>query len=134
MEVAPTGSFWAREARGPWFVEFADPSGRYVCLVIRLTRIDHHNADDVHQFLAGSLQGQSFQKVIVDCSQLEYISSAGLRALMLLAKRVRSDGGTCALVVRSPVVKEILEISRFELIFEVSHSLTQSLTGFTKMP
>ena len=134
MEVGPSGSLWGRAARGPWFVEFVDPSGRYACLVIRLTRIDHHNADDVQQFLSGSLQGQSFQKVIVDCSVVEYISSAGLRALMLLAKQVRSNGGTCALIVRSPVVKEILEISRFELIFEVFHSLTQALAGFTEMP
>ncbi len=134
MDERKSGSSWARQERGPWFVRFVDPSGRYACLVIRLSRIDHYNADDVHRFFAECLEGQSFRKIVVDCSMVEYLSSAGLRALMLLAKRVRSSGGTCGLIVRSPVVKEILKISRFDLIFEVFPSLVQALTGITQAP
>jgi anti-anti-sigma factor len=54
-------------------------------------------------------------KVIVDCSAVVYISSIGLRQLMLLDKQVRSAGGTTALVVRHPTLEEVLRIARFDL-------------------
>jgi anti-anti-sigma factor len=115
------------EHTGPWFLRFVDPAGRYACLAIKIPRVDHDNAEDVRGFFTLSLESRSFPRVIVDCSDVAYISSAGLGALMVLAKRVRSAGGTVALVVRHPSLMEILEISRFALLFEIYHSLKDAL-------
>jgi anti-anti-sigma factor len=120
-------SSWFPEARGPWFTRFVDPAGRYVYLAVRLNRVDHHNASDLKRFFDASLEGRSFPGIILDCSDVEYIASVGLRELMLVAKRARRSGGRCALIVRSPAVEEIIRISRFDLVFDVVHSLDEAL-------
>jgi anti-anti-sigma factor len=55
---------------------------------------------------------------VLDFSKVEYISSVGLRVLMLAAKQSREQGGTIVVAALQPVVREIFEISRFNLVFE----------------
>jgi len=57
-------------------------------------------------------------KLVLDFSKVEYISSVGLRVLMLAAKQSREQGGTIVVAALQPVVREIFEISRFNLVFE----------------
>jgi anti-anti-sigma factor len=127
VDIGATGSSWRQESGGPSFLRFIDPSGRYACLAVKVPRIDHHNADDMGRFFGESLGGRSFTRVVVECSAVEYIGSVGLRALAQLGRQVRAGGGTCALVVKSPRVQELLEISRFALIFDVRQSFHDAL-------
>ena len=52
--------------------------------------------------------------VVVDFSDVNYISSAGLRALMLASKQARGTGTALAIAALQPVVLEIFQISRFD--------------------
>lgn len=56
----------------------------------------------------------------IDCSELEYLSSAGLRALLVAHKRLVSGGGR-ALVLEhvSPAVADVLTLTGFSGIFDV---------------
>ena len=54
--------------------------------------------------------------VVIDLSAVDYISSVGLRVLMLAAKQSKSQGGAIAVAALKPVVKEIFEISKFNLV------------------
>ena len=51
--------------------------------------------------------------LVIDFSGVNYISSAGLRALMLGSKQARSAGTRLAIGALQPVVLEIFQISRF---------------------
>jgi len=55
--------------------------------------------------------------VVLDFSGVEYISSVGLRVLMLAAKQVKVQKGTIVIAGMQPVVKEIFDISRFNYVF-----------------
>jgi anti-anti-sigma factor len=66
-------------------------------------------------------------KLILDFSKVEYISSVGLRVLMLAAKQSREQGGTIVVAALQPVVREIFEISRFNLVFECLGSVREAL-------
>lgn len=57
--------------------------------------------------------------VLVDCRELEYISSAGLRVLLAAAKTFRKDNGKIALCTLSASVKQVFEISGFTSIFDI---------------
>jgi anti-anti-sigma factor len=127
LDPADDGKTQGGEHSGPWFLRFFDPAGRYACLAIKVRRIAAENVDDLSRFFNESLRDRSFARIVVECSDVQYIASVGLRALMMLAKGARAKGGTCALVVREPVVMEILEISRFNLIFEICASLSAAL-------
>ena len=58
-------------------------------------------------------------RVILDLSGLEYISSAGLRVLLIVAKKVQQAQGKVALCGLTPNVREIFAISGFDAIFSI---------------
>lgn len=57
--------------------------------------------------------------LLVDLSALRYISSAGLRILLLTAKRVQQKGGGIVLFGLQDNVNEIFEISGFSSLFRI---------------
>ena len=56
------------------------------------------------------------ESVVLDFSGVDYISSAGLRVLMLAAKEAKSAGGKIAVAALQPLVNEIFQISRFDKV------------------
>jgi anti-sigma B factor antagonist/stage II sporulation protein AA (anti-sigma F factor antagonist) len=92
-------------------------------------RIDHASAEDFKQALTGPLGTCAVgrDQLVLDFSGVEYISSAGLRVIMLAGKQAKAQGGTLVLAALRPVVAEIIEISRFHLIFAVSPSVREAL-------
>jgi anti-anti-sigma factor len=67
--------------------------------------------------------------VLVDFSAIEYVSSAGLRALMMGSKQAKASNGRLAVAALGPVVKEIFEISRFSLVVQVFATPAQALAA-----
>ena len=61
--------------------------------------------------------------LILDFSALDFISSAGLRVLLMAAKRIGKDNGCFLLCEVSQPVREVLEISGFLGMIEVVGSL-----------
>ena len=93
-------------------------------------RIDYLNADELKTTLLPQIEkyGVEGGRIVLDLSQLEYISSAGLRVLMIAAKEARARRGKMLAVALQPVVREIFEISRFTLVFEIFDSLQEALS------
>ena len=60
--------------------------------------------------------------LLFDFSELDYISSAGLRVVLVAAKRLKPLGGKLAVYGMQPQVKEVFEISGFLRILEIAHS------------
>jgi anti-sigma B factor antagonist/stage II sporulation protein AA (anti-sigma F factor antagonist) len=92
-------------------------------------RIDHASAQDFKEGLGPFLErcATDGDHLVLDLSGLEYISSAGLRALMLARKQVTAQGGTLVVAELRPMVKEIFEISRFTLVLDVFDSVREAL-------
>ena len=65
--------------------------------------------------------------LILDFGGVEYISSVGLRVLMLAAKHVRARKARIAVAGLQPVVAEIFAISRFNAVLEVFPSLRDAV-------
>jgi anti-anti-sigma factor len=57
--------------------------------------------------------------VVVDMAGVPFVSSAGLRALMIAAKRAHALHGKLAVAALTPDVAEIFQIARFELVVKV---------------
>jgi anti-anti-sigma factor len=57
--------------------------------------------------------------VTIDLRQLEYVSSAGLRVLLMTAKMAKAKGGSVVLSEPTSVVLDVLKISGFDKIFEI---------------
>jgi len=104
-------------------------------VVIGITgRIDHLNAEmfksGITSYIAACRSGGD--RVLFDLANLEYISSAGLRVLMLASKSTRPLGGQIAVAAPQPVVREILDITRFNLVFPVYDSVDEGLGALSQ--
>jgi anti-anti-sigma factor len=98
-------------------------------VVFPVGRIDQSSADTFMEALAPHLErcAAGEDRLVLDLSDLEYISSAGLRVLMLAAKQTKAQGGTLLVTGLQPLVKEILEISRFTMVLDITPSLRDAL-------
>lgn len=92
-------------------------------------RIDHATADEFSAALADYLTDckSGGTPLILDFSGIEYVSSIGLRALMLAARQVKAQGGQIAIAALTPLVREVFEVSRFNLVFSIFDSENEAL-------
>lgn len=70
------------------------------------------------------------KKVAVDFAGLDYVSSAGLRVLLGLAKQLSAKGGALRTFGLNQSVREVFEISGFATILKVFPSEADALNGF----
>lgn len=79
-------------------------------------RIDLTNAESFKETLLRVVAGAR-HALILDLSEVDYISSAGLRSMMIASKAGKPNGVTLGIAAMRPVVREIFSISRFDLVF-----------------
>jgi anti-anti-sigma factor len=65
--------------------------------------------------------------VVLDLSSLDYVSSAGLRCFMLASRQAKAHQGRIYVAALQPMVKEIFEISHFNLVFQVFPSVREAM-------
>ncbi len=65
--------------------------------------------------------------ICVEMAQVEYISSAGLRSVLLIGKKLKGLGGGLAFYNLSGMVSEVFKMSGFSSIFPVGESQDDAL-------
>ena len=87
------------------------------CLELAFTgRLDTLNSPEVLAFFENFSKQHEINNVVVDCRELDYISSAGLRILLIMHKR--TENGVTLKKINS-LVKEILEQTGFDSVFNL---------------
>jgi len=71
---------------------------------------------------------------LFDLTELEYISSAGLRVMLLAAKKARAAGGKAAVFGMNGTIREIFSISGFLTIFPDLPSREEGLRHMAEPP
>lgn len=69
-------------------------------------------------------------RMLLDCSALTYVSSAGLRVFLTTTKKLAAAGGALRLCGLNETVKEVFEISGFQALFKVFANDAEALAGF----
>ena len=83
-------------------------------------RIDTMNAPQLLSSFEESSAEGALEKITIDCKNLEYISSAGLRVLLIMIKSLKNSSGMTLRNV-SPTVMDILETTGFtDLIVNIT--------------
>ena len=84
-------------------------------------RLDHANAKGFEAMLAPHLRDCSTTgpALVLDFAQVSYISSVGLRVLLLAAKQAKVQGGRIAIAALTPIVTEVFQVSHFDLVLKV---------------
>jgi len=68
-------------------------------------------------------------RLIVDLSQIEYISSTGLSAFLSAAKKIRAQGGTMSLAGLNNRIRLVFEMSGFLRLFPIYATVDAAVGG-----
>ena len=90
-------------------------------VVVPAGRIDSTTCGALESLLLG-LVSAGERRLVVDFTAVEYISSAGLRVMLLLAKRLRDAKGRVALCALGDPVRQVFELAGFLPLFAVEES------------
>jgi anti-anti-sigma factor len=71
--------------------------------------------------------GKAGHKLVIDFSDLDYMSSRGLRALTLARRAADANAVEIVLAAPNEVMREILAISRYDKIFPLAASVEAAL-------
>ena len=90
-------------------------------------RVDSANAREFEQTLSAAIGDD--RNVIIDFEGLSYISSSGLRVLLLVAKTLRQRSAHLALCSLAGSIREVFEISGFDKIIPIHGSRAEALAA-----
>ena len=99
-------------------MEFMREQDGAVTLVRLIGRLDARSVDQAEETLLGALGGDP-PRVALDMSEMSYISSAGLRVLLKLAKQVQQGRGRLTLFGLPPNVRHVFAVSGFDTILAI---------------
>jgi len=96
-----------------------------------LGRIDQNTAPSFQESLLAALDAGKDCAVALDMSAVDFLSSIGLRALMVAHKRCQTNGAKLVLFALTPVVREVFSISRFDLVLRCFDARDPALASLT---
>jgi anti-anti-sigma factor len=89
-------------------------------MVVRLSgRLESATCSSVENSLINEISGGQ-ANIVLDMSDVSYISSAGLRVILAAAKKSRSAGGGIAIFGLQPGVQDVFSISGFGKIVPIA--------------
>jgi len=81
-------------------------------------KLDASTSNSLEEKLLSLIEGGDKQ-LMVDFSHLDYISSAGLRVLLMTAKRLKNANGKIVLCALKENVREVFDLAGFSTIFSI---------------
>jgi anti-anti-sigma factor len=94
-------------------------------------RLDQETCEAFRPQLTGYVERAAREKcgLVLDFKGLEYVSSAGLRCLLVASRQMKAAKGRILVADMQPMVAEIFAISHFDLLFEVVPTVREALAA-----
>jgi len=92
-------------------------------------RVDTATAPELEQAINREIDG-GHRKILLDFSEVSYISSGGLRVLLATAKKLKNPGDKFGICGLSAEVLKILKLAGFTAIFSIYPSEGEALAGW----
>ncbi|WP_119066761.1 STAS domain-containing protein [Aggregatilinea lenta] len=102
---------------------------RRVRLFEVIGRVDSTNATELGTTLDKAADDGN-NNLVLDLSGVDYMSSAGLREMVRILKRVKRSGGDLRIANPSERVKEVLELAGLDSIFEIYPTQVEAVGSF----
>ncbi len=91
-------------------------------------RVDGDNADQFEEQLTQAARGKG-QYVVVDGDRTDYVSSAGIRAFLLVAQDLSQNDQVMALCNLTPDVKKIFTTIGFDELLPIHDSIEEAIAA-----
>ncbi len=70
-------------------------------------------------------------KILIDFTQIDFVTSAGLRAVLLLMKKAKASGGAFALAGVNEQVREVLNVSGLADMFSIHPGRAEGIAALS---
>ncbi len=99
---------------------------------VPVEELDASNSGEFKRDIAPVLQSQS--KLILDLSQLRFVDSSGLGAMLSCLRQLSGKGGDLKLCSMSKQVRALFELVRMHRIFEIYSTKDEAVQAFEHQP
>ena len=110
-------------------MEISTKEMKRVSLVTVSGRVDSATAPDFDKALQTLIQANRNQ-IVVDLKGVDYMSSAGIRALVSGLKAAKGGGGDLCIAQPSTRVRDVLDLAGLDAIFAVYEDLIEAIGSF----
>ena len=93
--------------------------------------LDGNTVNEAQEKIIPLLSANNFS-LVLDLKNCSYISSAGLRLLLMAAKQLSTQGGVLLLSGLSAEIKDVMEMTGFNNFFKTFDSVSQALKSIGK--
>ncbi len=108
-------------------LDTAGPAGD--CAVLRVTgEVDVYTAPMLRERIR-ELAAKGAVHLIADLTQVDFLDSTGLGVLVGGLKRLREDGGSLALVITTPRILRIFQVTGLTKALAAQRSVTDAITA-----
>ncbi len=91
--------------------------------------VDAYTAQNLNKTL-GEVLNNGYHQIVVEVSQMTFISSAGIRTFLYAQRDAVQSGGEVKLVAPTDQVRRIFEIAGFYELFQITDDLEESLNNW----
>jgi anti-sigma B factor antagonist len=92
--------------------------------------LDENNIQVIGNQLFGLIDEEGRTKIILDFSNVEYLSSAALGKLITMEKKVKAAKGKLRLCCIRPEIYEVFAITKLNRLFKIFEDQERALDGF----
>lgn len=97
--------------------------------VIPRGRLDADLSQELESVLT-DLIADEHHRLVVDFTQTSYISSSGLRVLLMAVRQARAHSGDVKLAAMKPAVRKVFDMSGFDRIFPIFETANEAVQAF----
>lgn len=87
-------------------------------------KLDSGSANDVQEIILDKISAGV--KLIFDMAPCTFVSSAGLRTLLIVAKRIKSENASAAMASVSDEILEVMEMTGFDDMFDTYNTVEEA--------
>jgi anti-sigma B factor antagonist len=92
--------------------------------------LDENNIQVIGNQLFGLVDEEGRTKIVLDFSNVEYLSSAALGKLITMEKKVKAAKGKLRLCCIRPEIYEVFAITKLNRLFKICEDQERALEGF----
>ena len=100
-----------------------------ICILAPVGRLDANTSELFREHLLQIIAAGT-KNIIIDCQNLDYISSGGLRVVLEGAKKIWLIEGKLVLCSLKDYLKEVFEITQFDTLLPIAETVEEALRKF----
>lgn len=105
-----------------------EQSGNVTVIHVESNHLDAGNTTQFRNAVSEAIAGR--QGVLIDLTDVQFVDSSGLGALLSCLRQISADGGRLRLCGISRTVRSLFELVRMHRVFEIHGSREEALAAF----